>query len=378
MQQVSKEELVLSFLRKKQKMAKTPPEKRVYQCMESSIQKWGYKDPLIAPLKVTYEITQACNLHCMHCSSRADTKAEDELSTQEAKKIIDQLDDMKVPVLGFSGGEPFLREDLFQLMQYSLSKGMLVNVATNGLLMDEEKAYTLKKMGVYRVQVSLDGPEPIHERIRRRRGSFQKTIEGIKCMVQAGLNVVVTPTITNINYSEVPQLLEMACELGVDSFSINDLVPVGRGKEIEVLAVSQDHYNALNEFFIQERKRKKGAISLKWAAVSPGNVKISKGPIRMSKCRAAYTMFNISWDAYMEPCNLLHVKAGNLRESSIEDVLLTSPLFSKLRNRNNLEGMCGLCFYKWYCGGCRARAYGYTGSYMNADPRCPGIGGLTS
>ncbi|MBU7048354.1 MAG: radical SAM protein, partial [Theionarchaea archaeon] len=226
MQQTSKEELVFSFLKAKQKMAKSPPEKRVYECMEQSIKEWGYTDPIIAPLKVTYEVTQACNLNCMHCSSRADKKAEDELSTQEAKKIIDELDEMRAPVLGFSGGEPFLREDLLVLMTYAIAKGMLVNVATNGLLMDEEKAHTLKKMGVYRVQVSLDGPEPIHERIRRREGSFCRTIEGIKHMVEAGLNVVITPTITTVNYTEVPKLLELACELGVDSFSINDLIPV--------------------------------------------------------------------------------------------------------------------------------------------------------
>ncbi len=374
---MSKEELVLSYLRAKQKKAKTPPENRAYQCMELSIRKWGYRDPIMAPLKVTYEVTQACNLHCMHCSSRADTRAEDEFSTSEAKKIIDQLDSMKAPVLGFSGGEPFLREDLFDLMKYAISKGMLVNVATNGLLMDEETAHALKKMGIYRVQVSLDGPEPIHERIRRRKGSFQKTVSGIKTMVEAGLKVVVTPTITTINYSEVPTLLEMACELGVDSFSINDLIPVGRGKEIEVLAVSQNHYNTLNEFFISERKQKQGTIDLKWAAVGPGQVRISRGPVRMSKCRAGFTMFNISWNGHMEPCNLLHLQAGDLRESTIEDVLLHSPLLRELRDRNNLEGMCGLCLYKWYCGGCRARAYGYTGSYMSADPRCPGIGGMT-
>ncbi|MBU7018989.1 MAG: radical SAM protein [Theionarchaea archaeon] len=377
MQQTSKEELVFSFLKKKQKMAKSPPEKRVYECMEQSIEEWGYTDPIIAPLKVTYEVTQACNLNCVHCSSRADKKAEDELSTQEAKRIIDELDEMKAPVLGFSGGEPFLREDLLDLMKYAIAKGMLVNVATNGLLMDEEKAYTLKKMGVYRVQVSLDGPEPIHERIRRRKGSFCRTIEGIKHMVEAGLNVVVTPTITTVNYTEVPKLLELACELGVDSFSINDLIPVGRGKEIEVLAVSQEHYNALDKFFIQERNRKRGEIDLKWAAVSPGNIKISKGPIRMSKCRAGFTMFNISWNGHMEPCNLLHMKAGDLRESSIKEVLLNSSLLCELRNRNNLEGVCGLCLFRWYCGGCRARAFGYTGSYMGADPRCPGTGGVS-
>ncbi len=377
MQKLSKEEQVLAFLRAKQKAANLPAEKRVYECMEWSMREWGYADPFIAPLKVTYEITQACNLHCVHCSSRAETKAQDELSTEEAKNIIDQLDTMRAPMLGFSGGEPLLREDLFDLMRYALSKGILVTLATNGLLMDEEKAHTLKKMGVYRIQVSLDGPEPIHERIRRREGSFLRTCQAIQYMVQAGLKVVVTPTITTVNYTEVPALLELACKLGVDSFSINDLIPVGRGKEIEVLAVSQEHYNALDTFFTQERKRRKGTIDLKWAAVSPRTVKVTKSPIRMTKCRGAFTMFNISWSGHMEPCNLLHLKAGDLRESTIKEVLLHSPLMRELRDRNNLKGVCGLCFYKWYCGGCRARAFGYTGSYMEADPRCPGLGGMS-
>lgn len=377
MQHLSKEEQVLAFLRAKQKAANLPAEKRVYECMEWSMREWGYKDPFIAPLKITYEITQACNLHCVHCSSRAETKAEDELSTKEAKSIIDQLDTMRAPMMGFSGGEPLLREDLFDLMRYALSKGILVTLATNGLLVDEEKAHTLKKMGVYRIQVSLDGPEPIHERIRRREGSFLRTCQAIQHMVEAGLKVVVTPTITTVNYTEVPALLELACKLGVDSFSINDLIPVGRGKEIEVLAVSQKHYNALDTFFAQERKRRKGTIDLKWAAVSPRTVKVTKSPIRMTKCRGAFTMFNISWSGHMEPCNLLHLKAGDLRESTIKDVLLHSPLMRELRDRNNLKGVCGLCFYKWYCGGCRARAFGYTGSYMEADPRCPGFGGMS-
>lgn len=203
------------------------------------IAEFGVKKPFIAgaPFLVVWDLTYACNLKCKHCYSTAGKPWRDELSKEEAIKAVDILADAGVTAIAFSGGEPLLRKDFFDIAGYASTKGMFVAVATNGTLITKEAARKIKEVGIGFVQISLDGTKQTHENFRGIKGIYDRVIEGIRNAESEGLTVCISTTATKLNAFDIPSMMDLAEELGVEWFMLYNFIPTGRGGfEIDLAA----------------------------------------------------------------------------------------------------------------------------------------------
>src|SRR4030043_674630 len=205
-----------------------------------------YQEKNIVPgvRMVAWEITRSCNLLCAHCrSSSASGIYEDELSTEECFRLIDEIAEMGKPVLILSGGEPLLRQDLFQIAEYAVRKGLRVVMGTNGTLITPDVAARLKAVPISRVAVSIDFPtNDLQDKFRGQAGAFQAAVSGIALLRQAGVEVQINSTITRLNMKYLNELLELALKSGAVAFHPFMLVPTGRGKGLENVAMSAEEY----------------------------------------------------------------------------------------------------------------------------------------
>lgn len=208
-----------------------------------------------APAGVLWDLTSRCNLRCRHCVVSAGEECTDELDLSDCCRLIDEFADFNVGQLILSGGEPMIRKDFFDIAEYAASKGILLQIATNGTLIDEEGAEKLAIIGV-RAQVSLDSSIPaVHDDFRQSPGSWQKTINGIKLLVKAGVPVTLAAAVTTMNIDDIPELYELGKELGVTTFRIMPFVPSGRGKEAMDLEVQPARMRELTEFLLEKRNQ---------------------------------------------------------------------------------------------------------------------------
>jgi sulfatase maturation enzyme AslB (radical SAM superfamily) len=181
----------------------------------SQVQK---KRQLSAPLFVIWEITGACNLRCKHCLSDAGKKAPDELNTQEVKDLIDVLEKMKVFYVNFSGGEPLVRPDIFEILEYASQKKMGIDLLTNGSLITQEVIDRFENTNIFHVQVSLDGIGGNHDDFRGIDGAFERSIEAIRLLRKANYGVSISSAVTKQNIDEIPKIIDLAVELGADLY----------------------------------------------------------------------------------------------------------------------------------------------------------------
>lgn len=335
-----------------------------------------------------WETTAGCNLECIHCRrldiSRKLMKSD--LSTEESLRLIDDICNAGNPILVFSGGEPLMRPDIFELTSYAAKKGLTVALATNGTMITKEIAEKIRDNGVERVAVSLDGAGPdTHDMFRKLPGSFNRAVEGIKHVQDVGVSTQINCTIAKHNVHEVKKIYENAIALGVDALHIFMLVPVGCGVEIEAdqSLDAETYEKVLNWFYDVSRE---GKIQCK-ATCAPHYFRIMRqraakegievtpkthGMAAMTKgCLAGQSICFISHKGEVFPCGYFPLEAGNVRKKSFTDIWQNSEIFNRLRDQDNLEGKCGMCEYKEVCEGCRARAFFYTdGNYMAEEPYC--------
>ncbi len=357
---------------------------------------FGVRKPFVpgAPFQVVWDVTYACNLKCKHCYATAGMPLKDELTTEEAKETIDKLDKLGLTVLAFSGGEPLVRKDIFELFKYASGKGLYVAVATNGTLISKETAKRMKKSGVRYVQISLDGKKETHESFRGIYDCFDKTIQGIKNCVEEGFFVNISMTVTKHNYMDVDYVIYLCEDLGVDWFMHYNFVPVGRGKDI----VAKDLSPEERENLLKKLYKKNGETKIRLLSTAPQfariglecedfipthfyNINIGKncesnGIKQLAEfiggCGAGRFYLSIKANGDIQPCVFFPLKLGNIREMSYEDLenfWKSNKVLEKLRNKDLIEG-CKDCEYRYYCGGCRARAYNYFGDYLKPDSGC--------
>jgi heme b synthase len=339
---------------------------------------------------VAWELTRSCNLFCAHCraSSAGDTYS-GELSTEECLRVVDEIAAVGNPILILTGGEPLMRKDLFSIAKYAAGRQLKVVMGSNGTLITGETASLLKEIPISRIAVSLDFPSAeLQDKFRGQPGAYSAAVAGINNARQAGIEVQVNCTLTRLNIACLDDLLSLALDLGAVAFHPFLLVPTGRGKGLENVALSpQQHEETLNRIYdLQEKmgdriffkptdaphylrimkQRAKGSEGKPPAPVRPGHPahSISRG------CLAGTGFCFISHRGAVQGCGYLDVEAGNVREQPFKRIWEDSPLFRDLRDLRNLKGKCGLCEYKKICGGCRARAYEATGDYLEAEPNC--------
>jgi len=207
-----------------------------------------------APAGVLWDLTSKCNLRCRHCVVSAGEECSDELSFDDCCRLIDEFADFEVGQLILSGGEPMIRKDFFDIAEYAASKNIMIQVATNGTLIDEDVAEKLANIGA-RAQVSLDSSVPeIHDDFRQSSGSWEKTVKGIKLLVKAGVPVTLAAAVTTMNIDNIPETYELGKELGVQTFRILPFVPSGRGTGAYDLEVKPARMRELTEFLLSKRE----------------------------------------------------------------------------------------------------------------------------
>ncbi|WP_456468104.1 radical SAM protein [Archaeoglobus sp.] len=354
---------------------------------------FGVRKPFVpgAPFQVVWDVTYACNLRCKHCYATAGKPLEDELTTEEALETIDKFDKLGVTIISFSGGEPLVRKDILELTSYAAEKGIYVALATNGTLITEERAKQLKENGVSYLQISLDGTEATHDAFRGIKGCWAKTIEGIKNAVRQGFFVNVSMTVTKLNLHEVPQVIELCRKLGVNWFMHYNFIPTGRGREIVNLDLSPEEREELLRMLYSANSETSNLSLLstapQFARVALQcdaefipthfyNVNAGERLRQLAEfiggCGAGRFYMSMRANGDIQPCVFFPLKIANIRDLSyrdLEDLWLHNPVFEELRNKDLIEG-CNQCSYRYYCGGCRARAYNYYGDYLKPDPGC--------
>jgi radical SAM protein with 4Fe4S-binding SPASM domain len=288
----------------------------------------------------------------------------------EAKKLIDEMADSNLLLLGFSGGEPLLRQDIYELIRYATQKGIAPAISTNGIIIDEDKAKRLKEAGASRVQVSIDGSSPsTHNSIRQVPGMFEKAIEAFHILKDADLQVTIGTTPMRPNLKEIPDIIELAIELGAKVLNLSQFVPTGRGNKD--LDLTPWEWKELLVFWQKKRKELKATINL--ATHEPRLALIDEDVASMHGfigCQAGCTHCCITADGFVEPCVMMDLKVGNVRQQPFKQIWQESSILNKMRNRQLLKGKCGICEHKNKCGGCRAVAYAYTGDFLEEDLRC--------
>ena len=349
-----------------------------------------------APFLIVWNFTKQCNLRCKHCYEDAGPKpAPDELTTEEAKRAIDDFAKAGVVALSFSGGEPLARKDFFEVAKYAADRDFYVSVASNGTLVTERVALKMKEAGVQYVEISLDGFEETHDEFRGIQGAWKRAVEGIRNCVEAGLDTGVATTATHYNVREIPRLVEFVeNDLHVKRFIVFNFIPVNRGKEIIDQDLTPKEREELLKFLYsklvdENRKIDTFSTAPQYAVTS---YKFAFGPvvathftnraaIEMLKgrtkslaefiggCGAGRLYCGMEPNGDIEPCVFIPIKVGNIREQSLISIWRESPVLKQIRNRDLFKG-CGECEYKYICGGCRARAYVYFNDLQGPDPGC--------
>jgi radical SAM protein with 4Fe4S-binding SPASM domain len=319
------------------------------------------------PLVMSYNVTRECNMKCSHCYINAtDKKLQDELTTKEAKKLIDQVREVSSPLFILSGGEPLLRQDIFELIEYGSKKGLKMGLGSNGYLIDDSVAKKLKTSGISTVSISLDSHIAAqHDEFRGVEGAWEKAVNACKALRKNNVLVQVNTTLTQENYNQIDDIMSLAESIGVENFHLFFLVPTGRATKMKDISPPKYEDMITHTFAKVHRHR----LNVR-PSCAPQFMRIAKGMgLDMRQwirgCIAGMHYCRIYPNGDVTPCPYLPVKLGNIREQSFKDIWFGSEVFKALRNPNCLKGKCGACEYKMICGGCRARAYGLSSDFID-------------
>jgi len=324
------------------------------------------------PFLVIWETTQACDLACRHCraSARPD-RIPGELSTAEARRLLDAVKAFGDPLLVFTGGDPLKRSDLFELLRYSVSIGLRTTVTPSATpLLTEAAVERFKECGVSRMAVSLDGPDAAaHDGFRGVAGSFECTLNALRAARRVGLETQVNTTVSRFSMDKLERIARVVEDEGARLWSVFFLVVTGRAQLEDDLTAEE--YEQVFEFLYETSLKSSFQVKTTEAQHYRRYVaqrrKSARGLLPINDGKGF--MF-VSHTGEIFPSGFLEVSAGNVRHASLADAYRGSSLFQVLRNPDSFEGKCGGCEYRNLCGGSRSRAYALTGNYAGSDPRC--------
>lgn len=334
----------------------------------------------------------------MHCRADAQLKPHPhELSNQEGKNLIDQIYKMNNPMLVFTGGDCMLRDDLFELAEYAINKGMRVSMTPSATEnVTKEKMEQAKSVGLSRWGFSLDGPiSEIHDHFRGTPGSFNLTIEKIRFLNELNMPLQINTVISQYNYLHLEKMAELVGELKAVMWYIFLLVPTGRGQVEDCLSPVQhekvfqwlyelsktapfdikttaaQHYRrvvlqqkAIEKKIDRNKYRYEDTITMDQNKMVDGLKRAPKG------VNDGNGFLFVSHTGDVLPSGLLPIKGGNIRETPLSQIYRNSKVFRELRNPNLYKGKCGVCEYRYICGGSRSRTFAVTGDYLESDPFC--------
>ena len=347
------------------------------------------------PFIVIWEVTQACDLACVHCRASAQARRNPlELSTEEAKKLIAEVAALRAPVFVLTGGDPLKRPDIYELVAYATACGVRTSLTPSATpLLTREALVRLRDCGLARLAISLDGPTAeIHDAFRRVPGSYDWTLRAVRWAREIDLPAQINTTITRHNLGQLDDVIALLETLDIVLWSVFFLVPTGRGQSIDLISAEEfeqvfeklyqtsrrvkfdiksteaQHYR---RFLLQKRTEARGsgqpeagmakvfgATSADGIGRAPRGINDGKGFVFISHLGEVF------------PSGFLPVSAGNVRKQSLAELYRHSPLLVALRESANLQGKCGICEFREVCGGSRARAYAVTGNLFAEEPNC--------
>lgn len=337
---------------------------------------------------IAWEITRRCNLKCVHCRSSSEMQIDDhpDFTLDEAKAIIDDIASYASPVMVLSGGEPLLREDVFDIARYGNEKGFRMCLATNGTLVTDEICKQIKDAQIMMVSLSLDGAvAETHDEFRNQKGAFDGTMEAIRLFKEHDIPFLVNSSFTLRNRKEIPDIYKLVKSLGATAWYMFMIVPTGRGEDIMEELIPQEVYDEILEWHYEVEKEENELLMRPTCAphyyrvirekakeagekVVRRNLKFSTGGSK--GCLAGQLICLIDVDGEVLPCSYFPKSAGNIKETPFKKIWEESELFLQLRDFKGYKDNCGSCEYVGVCGGCRARSYAMTGDFLAQEPFC--------
>jgi len=346
-----------------------------------------------SPFVIAWEVTHACAFACVHCRADAQRKRHpDELTTAEAFQLIDRMADFGHPILIFTGGDPMMRPDLVDLIQYATEQGLRCSLTPTATGMPTlERLQAVKEAGIRRIALSLDSSNPaVHDEFRKVKGSWDRTMKILHNAQKAGLSVQVNTTVTTFNVDTLPKMVPFIKEVSAVQWSVFFMVPTGRA-EVKWMISPQQHEDTFHWLYDLSKTAPfdiKGTAAPMYRRVAIQRRKDEVGSDQQVTFQGAGFQYDdglnrptrgvndgngflfISHLGEIMPSGFLPVSAGNVRKDDVVDVYRNHQLFRELRDPDLLKGRCGICEFKEVCGGQRGRAYGVTGDYLETDPAC--------
>lgn len=374
-----------------------PAVRRGLELVLRSLLRYGVTVPqkLVAPFLIVWNFTNACNLRCIHCyQSAGPTPGPNELTSEERLEVVRQIDEMGIPIVALSGGEPTIHPDFLRVVEDSAKRGIYMAVATNGIrFADEEFAKRAIEAGLRYIEVSLDSTEPReHDRFRGVKGAWELAVKGIRNVVKYsdnGVSVGIAATITKLNKDKIEDLVRFGEELGVNRIVFFNFIPTGRGKEAVELDLSPEEREDMLRRIYHESTRS----GIQVVSTAPQLARVSwqmsygedvlpthftmphSSTLRavaefIGGCGAGRIYMAIQPDGTVTPCVFIPIPVGSLKRDKLRDIWESNKVINDLKNKNLLKEPCGSCEYRYICGGCRARAYAYFKDYLAMDPGC--------
>jgi radical SAM protein with 4Fe4S-binding SPASM domain len=306
------------------------------------------------------ELTNKCNLNCIHCSVSANESHGKDLTKNEWMHVIDSITQLDVRAVGLSGGEPLLRKDFWDIAAYAYTKGLLVGLVTNGLLIEARDIDLIKKYNID-VQVSLDGSNPrYHNMIRNCDLCFEQVIKKLQLLKENNISFTLAAVATAENYKDLPDLLQLAENLGAKSFRVQPFFPAGRGIiHRSRLDISPEITKYISSFLLEAAKTSQievGGFYFQFV-LDPDPSTINQ-PCEDGSCSAGSGFAGITHDGYVYPCShIWSLSQDNIREKSLPEVWLNSRLFNFFRSLKKIDSgiSCQNCRFFSSCkGGCKA------------------------
>lgn len=343
---------------------------------------------------VVWNVTRRCNLRCVHCYAQAkDVSFENELSTQEGKKLLDDLSEFKVPVVLFSGGEPLVRKDLPELAEYAVQKGMRAVISTNGTMITPNMARILKEIGLSYVGISIDGMEDINDRFRGVKNAFKSAVNGIRNCQDAGIKVGLRFTINKFNVDEIPSIFDMLEEMDIPRVCFYHLVYAGRGSNLvkddlshaetrKAVDLIMDRTKLLHdqgkakEVLTVDNHADGPYLYIRLLREDPEQAKKVLELLKMNEGNSSGRGIGcVSWDGEVYADQFWrHYSFGNIRNRPFSEIWtdVSEPLLGKLKEKKlYVKDRCASCKWLDICGGnFRVRAEALYGDIWAPDPAC--------
>src|SRR5512138_2989398 len=348
----------------------------------------------LAPFTIAWEVTRACAYACVHCRADAQHKRDPrELSTAEAKTLIERLAAFgNHPILVFTGGDPMMRSDLFELIAYANECGLRCSLTpTATALPTKERLEKVREAGIRRIALSLDAPRPeIHDNFRQVPGSWQRTMDILHRAQAIGLSVQVNTTVAKHNVDVLDKMIPFLQEVGAVQWSLFFLVPTGRA-QAESMISPEEHERVFHWLYDLSKNAAfdiKSTAAPMYRRVAIERKRAEQGsdaPVTFQGAGFQYAdglnrptkgvndgngFLFISHVGDIQPSGFLPLTAGNVRHDDVVEIYRHSELFKDLRAPEKIKGRCGSCEFRDVCGGQRGRAYGITGDYLETDPAC--------